>query len=155
MKLFTLACAAVAACSADAVMTLSLDGAWRFRRDAGWPVGQNQMTNWTGVRVPHDWAIAGPYSPDQPGDTAKLPWKGRGEYERTFLIDCETLADGVRCYLEFDGVMARAQVFLNGVKVGGWDYGYMSFRIDATEAARAGENLLRVTADTTEMKSRW
>ena len=146
---------ALSVLSVDAHQVVSLDGVWRFRRDAGWPVGQRQMTEWKNVRVPHDWAIAGPYSPDQPGDTAKLPWKGRGEYERTFRMDGAALADGGRCYLEFDGVMARPQVYLNGIKVGGWDYGYMSFCIDATDAAKTGENLLRVTADTTEMKSRW
>ena len=147
--------AALAASVANARLTVSLDGVWRFRRDAGWPVGQNQTTPWTEVRVPHDWAIVGPYSPDQPGDTAKLPWRGKGEYERTFFLDGAALAGGGRCYLEFDGVMARPSVFVNGVNVGGWDYGYMSFRVDATGAAKVGENVLRVTADTTEMKSRW
>ena len=116
-------CAASAYASATLVanarLTVSLDGVWRFRRDAGWQFGQHQPTPWADVRVPHDWAIAGPYSPDQPGGTAKLPWMGRGEYERTFCLDGSALADGGRCYIEFDGVMARPSVFVKGAKVGG------------------------------------
>ena len=156
LSVVCLACAvALVAGEACAHHVVSLDGIWRFRQDVGWPFHQKQLTVWTDVTVPHDWAIAGPYSPDQPGDTAKLPWKGKGEYERAFHLDADALADGGRCYLEFDGVMARPQVFVNGVKVGSWDYGYMSFRVDATDVAKAGENALRVTADTTELNSRW
>ncbi|HRY49726.1 MAG TPA: glycoside hydrolase family 2 TIM barrel-domain containing protein [Candidatus Paceibacterota bacterium] len=45
----------------------------------------------------------------------------------------------------FDGVMAGPTVYVNGRKASGWDYGYLSFRIDATDFVRFGEtNLVSV-----------
>lgn len=124
------------------------NGEWDFRREGG---------DWTRVAVPHDWAIAGPFDPDAEGGCGKLPWQGKGEYRRVFrLVGFEAArAAGETFDLEFDGVMARPQVFVNGVFAGGWDYGYMSFRLDATEFLREGENEVRVLCDTTQIYSRW
>ena len=127
----------------------SLDGAWRFRRAGG---------AWEDVTVPHDAAIAGPFNAAESGSTGKLPWVGKGEYARTLEIDLATanaLASGGRAYLRFGGAMAKPRVFVNGTALGGWDYGYLSFDVDATDALRKGTNEVRVTVDTTEHKSRW
>ncbi len=59
------------------VRTVSLDGAWRFRKTADRGAG-----GWTDVTVPHDESIAGAFSPDVAGWTGKLPRKGAGEYAR-------------------------------------------------------------------------
>ena len=136
------------------VRTVSLDGAWRFRKTAGKGAG-----GWTDVTVPHDWSIAGPFNPDESGWTGKLPWKGAGEYARTFaLADAQMRrlkAGDARAYLEFDGVMARPEVFLNGRRVGAGDYGYLGFALDATDFLAPGTNLLRVTATTMRQRSRF
>ena len=127
----------------------SLSGEWSFCREGGKPQT---------VVIPHDWAIAGPFNPDEPGDTGKLPWRGKGTYRRNFTVEpvgLSMIASGGRAYLEFDGVMARPQVFLNGKEIGGWDYGYMSFVLDATRWLKAGENEIEVRCDTTDHKSRW
>ena len=45
---------------------------------------------------------------------------------------------------------------MNGKKVGGWDYGYMSFRVDATEFVHFGkDNVVAVHVDTSRHESRW
>ncbi|MBO4288354.1 MAG: DUF4982 domain-containing protein [Kiritimatiellae bacterium] len=137
--------------------TISLSGEWQFRKEGA--------AEWKTVEVPHDWAAAGPFDAEartgasRPGlylgfaFTGKLPWIGKGRYRRTFTLAEEDLAGAVR--LEFDGVMARPEVFVNGRKAGGWDYGYMSFSVDATPFVRRGENTLEVTADTTGIDARW
>ncbi len=124
------------------------NGEWDFRRDGG---------EWSRVRVPHDWAIGGPFDPEEKGDCGKLPWRGKGEYRRSFDLTgfTEARAAGESFHVEFDGVMARPQVFVNGILAGGWDYGYMSFGLDVTEFLRDGKNEIRVECDTTKQRSRW
>ncbi len=109
---------------------------------------------WESVQVPHDWAIDGPFDPAGDGATAKLPWKGQGWY-RTRL-DVPASWSGKRVYLIFDGVMAFPEVWVNGVRAGSWDYGYISFHLDVTDHLEpGGANLLAVHADTRPHESRW
>jgi len=122
-----------------AVLTLS---SWQFAKDGG---------AFETVSVPHDWAIAGPFDPAAPGGSGKLPWIADGEYRTVFSLD----AKPEHARLEFDGVMAWPEVFVNGRKVGGWDFGYMSFACDATDVVRAGANEVVVKASTRPHKSRW
>lgn len=64
--------------------------------------------------------------------------------------------EGKRLYLDFDGAMAHAEVWLNGKKVGGHPYGYTSFRVDLTPAVvYGGENVVAVRLNTEDMGSRW
>lgn len=129
---------------------------WRFAKGA--PLGAEAVafddSTWQPVRLPHDWAIAGPYEPNGDPGTGKLPWRGEGWYRKAFVL---AAADrGRRVYLDFDGVMAMPTVYVNGQKAGGWDYGYMSFRVDATDFVRFGEtNLVAVHVDTRSHNSRW
>ena len=109
---------------------------------------------WKSVRLPHDWAIAGPYDHRANPHTGKLPWKGEGWYRKRFTVPASDT--GKRVVLDFDGVMAMPTVYVNGKKAGGWDYGYMSFRIDATEFVEFGkENVVAVHVDTRPHESRW
>jgi beta-galactosidase len=56
----------------------------------------------------------------------------------------------------FDGVMAFPKVYINGQLAGEWDYGYMSFRVDATSHVKFGEtNIIPVQADTRQHGMRW
>ncbi|MEZ5072630.1 MAG: glycoside hydrolase family 2 TIM barrel-domain containing protein [Bacteroidales bacterium] len=130
---------------------------WRF--SPGDPAGALAMDfddrDWERVDLPHDWAIRGPFGPpESDGNTGKLPWKGEGTYRKVFSLPAR--ADGKRLQFLFDGVMANPTVYLNGTEVGSWRYGYNSFWIDATDAARFGsENVLVVHADTRDHQSRW
>ncbi len=64
--------------------------------------------------------------------------------------------NGRRIYIDFDGAMAYAEVWLNGKYVGGWPYGYTSFRLDLTPYINFGkENLIAVRLDTKSWDSRW
>lgn len=109
---------------------------------------------WQAVRLPHDWAISGPFNPQENGYAGKLPWKGVGWYRKTFTLD-KTDA-GRRVYFDFDGVMAFPKVYVNGQLAGGWDYGYMSFRVDATKYVKFGQaNVIAVCADTRNHGTRW
>jgi beta-galactosidase len=119
----------------------------------GWEFSRDQK-EWKGVRVPHDWAIEGPFDPNLDGNTGKLPWRGVGWYRRT--IELPQSSAGKFVALRFGGVMSNPEVFLNGEKVGGWDYGYMSFEVDVSAKLKFGEkNELLVKADTTNHRSRW
>lgn len=109
---------------------------------------------WQTVRLPHDWAIAGPFDPEANGSTGKLPWQGVGWYRKTFTLDASD--EGQRVYFDFDGIMAFPKIYINGQLAGEWDYGYMSFRVDATPYVRFGEeNIIAVQVDTREHRSRW
>ncbi len=135
----------------------SINFGWKFAK------GDNQDaieinfddSAWESVDLPHDWAISGPFGElDEPGGTGKLPWKGEGWYRKT--IDLPANAKEKRLQFLFDGVMASPEVYLNGQKVGSWIYGYNSFWMDATDAAKFGQkNVLTIHADTREHYSRW
>ncbi len=138
---------------------------WDHSINFGWKFSKGDLQDaiapdfddsaWEDVDLPHDWAISGPFGPlDSNGNTGKLPWQGEGWYRKGF--DLQADAEGKRLQFLFDGVMSSPEVFLNGEKVGSWSYGYNSFWIDATEAARFGDkNVLVVHADTREHGSRW
>ena len=51
----------------------------------GWEFSRDQK-EWKSVRVPHDWAISGPFDINLDGHTGKLPWKGVGYYRRTLEL---------------------------------------------------------------------
>lgn len=109
---------------------------------------------WRQLDLPHDWGIEGPFRSDLEGYTGKLPWRGIGWYRKHFLVP-ET-DKGKRYYLDFDGAMANAEIWLNGVKVGERPYGYISFRVDLTSALRWGEeNVVAVRLNTEKLGSRW
>jgi beta-galactosidase len=136
--------------------SIDFRGDWRFAK--GDQEGAEQIdfddASWTPVRLPHDWAIAGPFDPSEPlGFAAKLPWKGVGWYRKSFKLD---RTEGDRVYLDFDGVMAFPKVYVNGQLAGVWDYGYTSFRVDATPYVNLkGDNVVAVRVDTTNHGTRW
>ena len=109
---------------------------------------------WRTLDVPHDWGIEGPFRDDLPGDTGKLPWKGIGWYRKHFNVPAGD--QGKRIFIDFDGAMANARVWLNGHEVGGWPYGYQPFRLELTPHVKFGsENVLAVRLDTAHWGSRW
>ena len=129
---------------------------WRFAKGAqvGAETEDFDDSAWEKVRLPHDWAINGPYEPQGDPHTGKLPWRGEGWYRKFFTLSATDA--GNRVYLDFDGVMAMPTVYINGQKAGGWDYGYVSFRVDATDFVKPGQtNVVAVHVDTRQHNSRW
>ena len=110
--------------------------------------------SWRSLDLPHDWAIEGPFSDTLENNTGLLPWKGIGWYRKHFTIGDND--NGKRIYVDIDGAMANAKVWLNGKYVGEWPYGYTSFRLDLTPYIISGkENIIAVRLDTKNWDSRW
>ncbi|GGY35831.1 beta-galactosidase GalB [Pseudoduganella albidiflava] len=109
---------------------------------------------WRKLSVPHDWGIEGPFRQEYPNDTGKLPWWGTAWYRKHFTLPATDA--GRRVYLDIDGAMSNAQVWINGRHVGGWPYGYASWRVDLTPHVKpGGANVVAVRLDNPPASSRW
>jgi len=113
------------------------DTARRFTRPNGNPVmdlayAQSDFddTSWRRLNLPHDWGIEGPFLKSGGGDTGRLPFYGVGWYRKKLWVPAADADKSV--FLDVDGAMAYAAVWLNGQLVGGWPYGYASWRLDLT-----------------------
>ena len=110
---------------------------------------------WRKVSVPHDWSIEGPNPPADPfsssasssGRGGYLP-SGIGWYRKHFTL--AGVPTTRKVYIEFDGVMANASVYVNGTLIGTHPDGYTSFRYDITAAVTFGgaDNVIAVKTDT-------
>ena len=110
--------------------------------------------SWQKVTLPHDWGIGGGFKIDLPGNTGKLPCFGIGWYRKEFTVP-ET-DNGKRVFLDIDGAMSDSTVYLNGEKIGGWPYGYSSWRVELTDKLKFGaKNTLAVRLDNKPESSRW
>ncbi|MES2461003.1 MAG: beta-galactosidase GalB [Armatimonadota bacterium] len=111
-------------------------------------------SGWRKLDLPHDWGIEGPFQQEYSGETGKLPWWGIGWYRKRFTLPAEDT--NKKIFLDIDGAMSYASVWLNGKLVGGWPYGYSSFRLDLTPFIRPGsENVLAIRLDNPNDSSRW
>jgi len=113
---------------------------------------------WEKVTLPHDWAINKPfYTGDKPevgGGMGRLPSQGVAWYRKK--LDIPTTDKGKIIYLDIDGAMSYAMVWLNGHLVGGWPYGYNSFRLDLTPYLNyGGINQLAIRIDNPNHSARW
>ena len=61
-----------------------------------------------------------------------------------------TLPEGKRFFLQLDGAAHIATVYVNGKELGTHPTGYTAFRVEFTDAAVPGENLVAVKLDSTE-----
>ena len=124
------------------------------------PFVQNNFNDdaWEQVNLPHDWAIKGPfYKEDNAivgGGMGRLPVHGVAWYRRK--LDISSADNGKNIYLDMDGAMSYAMVWLNGSLVGGWPYGYNSFRLDLTPYIKpGGDNQLAIRIDNPTNSARW
>ncbi|CAN5460560.1 beta-galactosidase GalB [soil metagenome] len=110
--------------------------------------------SWRRLNLPHDWGVDGEFDQALPGETGKLPWAGIGWYRKHFTV---SQADkGKQIYIDFDGAMSHSAVWLNGKFVGGWPFGYASFRLDLTPYVEYGkENVIAVRLENPPDSSRW
>lgn len=113
---------------------------------------------WQRVTLPHDWAIKGPFYTGNNavvgGGMGRLPVQGVAWYRKKISI---TPADaGKNIYLDIDGAMSYAMVWCNGNLVGGWPYGYNSFRLNLTPFIKQGNNnQLAIRIDNPNYSARW
>jgi beta-galactosidase len=138
------------------------DPAKRFVRPEGHPGAEvayvrNSFddSNWRAVTLPHDWAIEGPFnSGGVGGSMGRLPSPGIGWYRKK--LDIPASDAGKSIFLDVDGAMSYAVVWLNGKLVGGWPFGYNSFRLDLTPyVVPGGANQLAIRLDNPPDFSRW
>ncbi|MFG6487662.1 beta-galactosidase GalB [Roseateles sp. BYS78W] len=138
------------------------DASRRHQRPAGHPGGDLGIvqagfddSGWQAVTLPHDWAIAGPFLADGPhGGMGRLKSWGAAWYRRK--LDIPATDVGRAIFLDVDGAMSYATVWLNGKLVGGWPYGYSSFRLDLTPYVKPGsENQLAIRLDNPPESARW
>ena len=111
--------------------------------------------HWQLLNLPHDWAIAGPFLKDGPyGGMGRLRTWGPAWYRRT--LDIPAGDAGRSIFLDVDGAMSYATVWLNEQLVGGWPYGYASWRLDLTPYAMPGRrNVLVIRLDNPPESARW
>lgn len=152
----------------------NINRGWYFHPGDATPsitVNKAKADGWKPVNVPHDFQIEQPWvAPDaseradnsDAGANIKSRLSARGFkemgggwYVRTFTPASED--KGKRCLIDFQGIMYLGDVYLNGKRIGGTDYGYVGFEIDITKALRYGEeNTIAVYANTADPKnSRW
>lgn len=94
------------------------------------------------VQIPHDWLIY---------DATDLYRTGRGWYLRELNIDEKK----GRYFLEFDAVYMDSAVYVNGVKVFEWKYGYSAFDFEITDQLFCGKNIIAVSVTHISPNSRW
>ena len=136
---------------------LAFNDGWRFFK--GVADGAERPTfddaKWQEVRLPHDWAIDGPFDSKLNPHTGALPVSGTGWYRKSFTLPASL--KGRYFTIEFDGAMSNAKVWLNGQELGGRPYGYSGFAFDLTRALKFGgeANVLAVRATPEDRSSRW
>ena len=155
----------VAAClSAQERQVDNMNFDWQFSRDSLFRDSKR-------IDVPHDFQIEQPWvapaaneQADNSDAAANVKSRlsargfkemGTGWYRKTFVAANEW--KDRRVLLDFEGIMLVGDVFLNGERIGGTDYGYVGFEIDITDQLKYGqENILVVKASTMgEKNSRW
>lgn len=114
--------------------------------------------SWEKVDLPHDWAIKGPFmigsNPEVGGGMGRLPSNGVAWYRKK--LDIPASDAGKSIFLDVDGAMSYAIVWLNGKLVGGWPYGYNSWRLDLTPyLVPGGKNQLAIRLDNPNNSARW
>jgi beta-galactosidase len=115
-------------------------------------------SSWDRVNLPHDWAIKGPFmegsDAEVGGSMGRLPSPGVAWYRKKLEIPASDAGKSI--FLDVDGAMSYALVWLNGNLVGGWPYGYASWRVDLTPYfVPGGENQLAIRLDNPPSSSRW
>ncbi len=146
--------------SLSARKIISFDKDWKFLKGdiKGAEQAEFNDASWRSLSVPHDWSIEGPY--DRNNSTGRgggyLP-AGLGWYRKTFSLN-ETDSKNL-VFIEFDGIMANSDVWINGYHLGKRPNGYVSFQYELTGHLNFGnnkKNVLAVRADNTvQPASRW
>lgn len=94
------------------------------------------------ITLPHDWLIH---------DVKQLYRDSIGWYQKDFFYH----EDGSEWIIRFEGVYMDSTIFLNGIEIGSWKYGYSTFELELTPYLVEGENQLRVRVVHRAPNSRW
>jgi beta-galactosidase len=128
-------------------VTVSLDAGWRFKQATdltGVESGTFDDSEWTPVDVPHTWNRIGNEGTERSPLSNSV--QGVGWYRLRFKAPRTSGAS--RYFLQFDGVGAVADMWLNGRYLGKHAGAFSRFRFDASAAIHpSSDNVLVVKAD--------
>ena len=161
--------------SVDAAVrdTISINQGWQFHRGVVKNIAELKSTQ-SGddvVNLPHDFLIGqdwvAPDASERPdnsdaGSNVRSRLSSRGFKEMgigwyRYELTPKDEWKGKRIVLDFQGIMLVGDVYLNGKRIGGTDYGYLGFDIDLSKLLKWGQsNEIAVKADTQNpSNSRW
>lgn len=104
-------------------------------------------SRWQHVRIPHDWGVTLPMSPDRGSCQGYLPG-GIAWYRCHLKPGADELSEGRRLYIYFEGVYNRSTVYVNGHQLGYRPSGFSSFAYDLTPHLEAdADNVIAVRVD--------
>ena len=138
--------------------SVAFDNDWLFIRGdvTGAEAANFNDSTWRKLEVPHDWSSEGPFDAKNPtaGSGGFLP-SGIGWYRKHFKVAVNQKEKHI--YIEFDGVMANSDVWINGFHLGKRPNGYVSFGYALTENLNFGsDNVIAVRVDNSgQPASRW
>ncbi len=163
------------AISAEAAVrdTINIDKGWQFHRGDVKNIADLKSTQAKDdvVNLPHDFLIGqdwvAPDANERPdnsdaGSNVRSRLSPRGFKEMgigwyRYELTPKEEWKGKRIMLDFQGIMLVGDVYLNGKRIGGTDYGYLGFDIDLSKLLKWGQvNEIAVKADTGQPNnSRW
>lgn len=113
-------------------------------------------SRWRRLQLPHDWSVEHPMSPQLFSCTGYLPG-GVGWYRKHFSLKESNHSTDTQWFVYFEGIYNRADVFLNGHRLGMRPNGYASVLYDMTPwLNKEGDNVLAVRVDhSRQADSRW
>ena len=153
--------------------TISINCGWQFHRGDVKNISELKSTQGGDdvVNLPHDFLIGqdwvAPDASERPdnsdaGSNVRSRLSSRGFKEMgigwyRYQLTPKAEWKGKRIVLDFQGIMLVGDVYLNGQRVGGTDYGYLGFDIDLSKLLKWGQvNEIIVKADTGKPNnSRW
>nr|WP_315212469.1 beta-galactosidase GalA [uncultured Duganella sp.] len=176
LLVFVMALAAMASACAGPRELLSLDEGWHFLQgdvplpsikghgasyrsaqagEAHGPANADYDDSaWRRVNLPHDWAVEGPFDPEQNKAQGYRP-RGIGWYRRYVALPASDR--GRHIELRFDAIATHSTVWVNGIVVNRNWSGYNGRSIDITPYLRYGDevNTIAVRVDAEIMEGWW
>lgn len=153
---------------------VTLTDNWKFQKGKNDTAFKEQFNDskWETVTVPHDWAIKGPFDKNVDvqmvtiaqdglytpapltGRSGALPYVGEAWYRNTFSTDGFDASK--TAIILFEGAMSEPKVYINGKKVGEWNFGYNYFYFDiSTYIKPNSKNTIAVHLSNLPLSSRW
>ena len=151
--------------------TVNINMGWQFHRGDVKNIESLKTVSSEKVNLPHDYLISqnwvAPDASERPdnsdaGSNVRSRLSPRGFKEMgigwyRYELTPKEEWKGKRVVLDFQGIMLVGDVFLNGKRIGGTDYGYVGFDVDISKELKFGEvNEIAVKANTqAPNNSRW
>mgnify|MGYP000897800450 CR=1 FL=1 len=130
-----------------------------YNFNPGWKLAVGDPTNaavaefddstWKPVTLPHAWNEDWSFKVASVDHPTGVAW-----YRKH--LELPAADAGRKIFLDVDGAMAYASVWVNGRLAGGWPYGYSSWRVDLTPLVKFGaENTIAIRLENPDKSSRW